>query len=466
MLYSAHKNLTNLVLAVLLAFLLNFYSCNPIEKPSAKPFTVEHPQWALNATIYEVNIRQYTVEGTFEAFEEHLPRLSEMGVKILWLMPIHPIGELERKGTLGSYYSVKDYKGVNPEFGTMVDFKRLVSKAHSLGMKVIIDWVANHTSHDNHLVYDHSDWYQKDSLGNIISPFDWTDVAQLDFDNAELRDYMIEALKFWVTEADIDGFRCDVAAMVPTDFWNRARAELDEIKPVFMLAEADALELQEHAFDCDYSWELHHIMNSIAQGKMSVLDLKSYFKKELASYPKNTIRMQFTSNHDENSWSGTEFERMGVKASQAFAALTFTIPGLPLIYSGQEVAFNRRLQFFDKDLIDWDSNHPYIEFYCNLIGLKNRNSTLWAGESGADMVRISTTNDVNVFAFIRKNDNDQLIAIFNLSNLKQRIVIEDEEVEGNYIELFSQEEISFGEHNEMDLEPWQFFIYELNNQKI
>ena len=196
---------------------LSLASCKPEVKVTTEPFTIERAEWTYNATIYEVNIRQFTPEGTFAAFEEHLPRLKELGVKILWLMPIHPIGEVERKGTLGSYYSVKDYKGVNPEFGTFEDFKRLVDKIHALDMKIILDWVANHTSHDNHLVYQHPEWYSKDSLGNLISPFDWSDVVQLDYSNDDMREYMIGALKFWVEEANIDGYRCDVAAMVPTD---------------------------------------------------------------------------------------------------------------------------------------------------------------------------------------------------------------------------------------------------------
>ena len=233
------QNLKNFAFALLISVALSFASCNPSNIDNTKAFQIEHADWVYNATIYEVNIRQYTPEGTFAAFEEHLPRLSELGVKILWLMPIHPIGEVERKGSLGSYYSIKDYKGVNPEFGTMDDFKSLVEKAHQHGMKVIIDWVANHTSHDNHLVTEHPDWYTRDSVGNLSSPFDWSDVVQLNYENQELRNYMIGALKFWVEEANIDGYRCDVASMVPTEFWNRARKELDEIKPVFMLAEAD-----------------------------------------------------------------------------------------------------------------------------------------------------------------------------------------------------------------------------------
>lgn len=459
MLITLNLKIKNFAIAMLLCAALSFASCNPKVKTDHQPFRVEHVDWMYNATIYEVNIRQYTPEGTFAAFEEHLPRLNELGVKILWFMPIHPIGELERKGTLGSYYSIKDYKGINPEFGTMDDFKRLVNKAHELGMKVIIDWVANHTSHDNQLVSDHPDWYTRDSIGNIVSPFDWTDVAQLNYDNEELRDYMVDALKFWVKETNIDGFRCDVAALVPTDFWNRARAELDAIKPVFMLAEADAVELQEYAFDTDYGWEFHHLMNSIAQGEKTVLDIEEYFQRELAEYPKNTSRMHFTSNHDENSWVGTEFERMGPKAAKSFAALTFTIPGMPLIYNGQEVAFDRMLEFFEKDLIDWTPNEEYTNLYKKLIELKKENTALLAADKGADMFRVKTSNDVNIFAFTRENETDKIFAVFNLSNLRQSIDLKDDAFVGHYTELFSNEVVEFDIEETMDIEPWQFFIF-------
>lgn len=450
--------LKTLLVALLLSLALSFASCKPEVKVEAEPFNVEHVEWSYNATIYEVNIRQYTPEGTFSAFEAHLPRLQELGVKILWIMPIHPIGELERKGEMGSYYSIKDYKDVNPEFGSFNDFKRLVEKAHELGMKVIIDWVANHTSHDNHLVYDHPDWYVRDSANNLVSPFDWTDVVQLNYENDDMREYMIGALKYWVKEANIDGYRCDVASMVPTDFWNKARKELDKIKPVFMLAEADAVELQEYAFDADYGWEFHHIMNGIAKGEKTVLDIDEYYQRELAKYPKNTIRMHFTSNHDENSWAGTEFDRLGVSA-KTFAALTFVIPGMPLLYNGQEVGFNKMLKFFDKDEIDWTENSEFTEFYKRLIELKQNNTTLSAADKGADMFRIRTSNNVNVFAFTRENDDDKIFAIFNLSNLDQEVELIDNVFVGSYTEIFSEEKLEFKEGAIVNLKPWEFYIY-------
>ncbi len=452
------NELKTLLVVLMLTITLSLTSCSPQEAMEKEPFQVEHAKWVYNATLYEVNIRQYTPEGTFAAFEEHLPRLKELGVKILWLMPIHPIGEKERKGTLGSYYSIKDYKGVNPEFGTMEDFKHLVNTAHDLGMKVILDWVANHTAHDNPLVDEHPDWYQRDSLGNPVSPYDWTDVIQLNYNNDELQDYMIDALEYWVEEANIDGYRCDVASMVPTDFWNRARKELDEIKPVFMLAEAEEIDLMEHAFDADYAWEFHHIMNDVAKGEKTVLDIEEYFQKELATYPKGTIKMHFTSNHDENSWAATEFTRLG-DGVKTFAALTFVIPGMPLIYNGQEVGFDHMLEFFEKDEIDWTPNPEFTEFYKKLIELKKNNTAIWASKKGGDMFRVKTSNDVNILAFTRENENDKVFAIFNLSNLRQSINLKDNAYVGSYTELFSQEQKDFTEGASVELKPWEFFIY-------
>ncbi|HZJ73963.1 MAG TPA: alpha-amylase family glycosyl hydrolase [Perlabentimonas sp.] len=454
-----NRHIKNLFLALVLALVLTLGSCNHEVKSDLTPFKIEHPDWSYNATIYEVNIRQFTPEGTFAVFEEHLPRLSDLGVDILWLMPIHPIGEVERKGSLGSYYSVKDYKGINPEFGSMDDFKRLVIKAHEQGMKVIIDWVANHTSHDNAMVYEHPEWYTRDSTGNMLSPFDWSDVLQLDYENQDLRNYMIDALSFWVKEANIDGFRCDVAAMVPTDFWNSARVELDKIKPVFMLAEADKVELQEYAFDADYGWEFHHIMNDIAKGKKSVKDIDSYFQREIAAYPKNTIRMHFTSNHDENSWAGTEFDRMGEPAAKAFAALTFVIPGMPLIYNGQEVGFNRMLKFFDKDEIDWTPNVEFTNLYTRLTSLKKTNTALWAADKGADMFRVKTVNEAPIFAFTRENKEDKVFAVFNLSDQNQEIELQGDAFIGEYTEIFTEKQMRFEERATLNLKPWQFFIY-------
>ncbi len=446
------------VLIISLSTILSTTSCSSKKEISQEAFKVVHNEWIYNSTIYEVNIRQYTPEGTFKAFESHLSRLKELGVDVIWFMPIHPIGVVNRKGSLGSYYSVKDYIAVNPEYGNLDDFKSVVTKAHELGMKVIIDWVANHTSHDAVLITEHPDWYVRDSTGKVVSPFDWTDVAKLDYGKKELRQYIIDAMKFWIKDVGIDGFRCDVAAEVPTDFWTDARKQLDAIKPVFMLAEADKPELQQFAFDADYGWEFHHIMNQIAQGKETVTDIEKYLLKNISVYPKNTIKLNFITNHDENSWNGTEFERMG-DAVKLFAALTFVMPGMPLIYSGQEVGFNKRLKFFDKDQISWNDSLGLTPFYKKLVELKKRNTALAAGDKGADIYRIKSSNDTNIFAFTRTNDSEKLFAIFNLTANEQKVSFDGDEYVDSYTEYMTGNVKTFSKGEEITLKPWEFFIY-------
>jgi len=428
----------------------------PVKKAPPQSF-VAHPEWSRNATIYEVNIRQYTPEGTFEAFLEHIPRLKKMGIDILWLMPINPIGEKNRKGTLGSYYSIRDYKGVNPEFGTLDDFKKVVEKAHQEGMKVIIDWVANHTSWDNSWITEHHDWYTKDSLDHMVSPFDWSDVADLNYDNMELWIGMLDALKYWVEETDIDGYRCDVAGMVPLEFWDTARAELDKIKPVFMLAEAEEQPHHTRAFDMSYAWELHHILNSIAKGEMNAMALETYYNKQDTLYPADAYRMLFTSNHDENSWKGTEFERMG-EGSICMAVLTATLPGMPLVYNGQESAFNKRLRFFEKDTIDW-KDYRLEPFYRKLFALKHAYQPLWNGSWGGRMERISTTADSSVFAFMREKEGDRVFVLANLTGHVQECKLKGTSFTGKYKEWFAEEEATFGKGATVRLKPWEYKVY-------
>lgn len=377
--------------------------------------TVQHPEWVKSAVIYEVNIRQYTPEGTFQAFESHLPRLKELGVDVLWLMPVYPISETNRKGTLGSYYAISDYQAVNPEFGSMDDFRHLVEKAHKQGFKVILDWVANHTGWDNRWIRDHPEWYVKDSLGNIVSPYDWTDVAKLNYENAGMREAMLDAMKFWVKEMDVDGFRCDVAYEVPTDFWNTARSALDKVKPVFMLAEAEKPELLEHAFDADYGWELLHLMNSVAKGEKNANDIYACLQKSDTAVCPGAIKMNFITNHDENSWSGTEYDRYGTGVN-AFAVLVYTIRGMPLIYTGQEAGMNKRLEFFEKDTVpDWTQNETFA-FYRQLNQLKHNSPVLWAGDEGAELKRFRTTADDKILAYSRRLNEQEVLVILNLSS--------------------------------------------------
>jgi glycosidase len=417
---------------------------------------VKHPEWSYNKTIYEVNIRQYTKEGTFKAFEKCLPQLKDMGVGILWIMPIHPIGEINRKGTLGSSYSVKDYLAVNPEYGNLDDFKELVKKTHELGMYIIIDWVANHTSWDNKLAVEHPDWYNKDSDGNFIAPVkDWTDVIDLNYDNQELRTYMQNALIYWVKECDIDGFRCDVADMVPTDFWNSARKELEKIKPVFMLAEAEKAEIQEYAFDMTYSWELFRLADKVTQGKNEVDDIRYYFINEKEKFSPNAFRMRFTSNHDENTWNGTEYERLG-DAVKAFTVFNFFINGMPLIYSGQEACNNKRLKFFERDPIEW-KDCPFRELYKEMCTLKLTNHALWNGEKGGPLKELPNSG-TGIFSFSRVKDADKVICLFNFNDKEMKFLIETEGLEGNYKDLFSGQKVLIDKEYSLSLPKWSYQI--------
>ncbi len=415
------------------------------------------PKWTYNATIYEVNIRQYTPKGSFKAFETHLPRLKEMGVGILWLMPIHPIGNKKRKGSMGSYYAVKDYKKVAPEFGSIEDLKSLVNKAHSMGMYVIIDWIANHSAWDNLLIEEHPDWYTLNNKGEHISPVpDWSDVADFNYDNKNLQAYMIDAMKFWVNTTNIDGFRCDMAGMVPVAFWNKARKELDKIKPVFMLAEAEEPELHYSAFDMTYALELHHLMNGVAKDEKNALDINGYFNREELRHFTADYRMQFITNHDENALSSTTKERMG-DAEDMFTVFTFVVPGMPLVYSGQEADLNKKLKFFDKDQIDW-KNYPKQPFYTQLIKLKKDHRVLWNGAYGGDMKRISTTNERNVFAFSRSNQQDSLIMVFNLSDRKEKFLLNDNSYKGSYQNLMDNEMVKLSNKKHVFLKPWQYYV--------
>ena len=455
-----HRNVrTSLFLVAIMVMIAGFwlFYCKRPQKEVSGAFP--HPEWSRDATIYEVNIRQYTPEGTFRAFEAHLPRLQQMGVKILWLMPIHPIGVKNRKGSLGSYYSVQDYLKVNPEFGTENDFRSLVKKVHDLGMYVIIDWVANHTAWDNPLITEHPEWYRKDSAGRIVPPVpDWTDVACLDYGNTDLRKWMTHSLVWWVKEYDIDGYRCDVAGMLPVSFWNEAVPEIRKIKPIFMLAEWEAPEAHDTAFDATYSWELFYLMYRIAQGKKSTCSLDSLFRHECSTYPSDAYRMRFTSNHDENSWNGTEYERLGAGV-RAFAVLTFTFPGMPLIYTGQEAAMTRRLLFFDKDTVPW-GHYSLAPFYRVLAELKKSHPALWNDLSSGDtLTRVKTKADSAVYAFLRQRDTDIVLVILNLSDKDQRITLSGCSLKGNFTEIFSWKERTFPWTEMLALKPWEYLVF-------
>lgn len=372
------------------------------------------------SVIYEVNIRQYTPEGTFGAFGRHLPRLKELGVDVLWLMPVYPISEKNRKGTLGSYYAVKDYRQVNPEFGTLDDLKKLVDQAHRMGFRVVLDWVANHTGWDNPLIEQHPDWYtQKD--GKIVSPVDdWTDVADLNYDNSDMREYMIGSLEYWIREVGIDGYRCDMASMVPTDFWEEARVRLDSLKPVFMLAESAEPDLMHRAFDACYGWDLHHLMNAIARGEKDAGELKPYFQKMDTLYVPRALVMNFLDNHDENSWNGTISSRMG-QAQRAFAVMAWTIPGVPLIYTGQEAGLDKSLEFFEKDQVDWQKDTTWSLFYRGLNRLKQEHPALTGGLHRGDFRILEHDKPQQVFIYERTKGGDRVVVMLNLSPENQQV---------------------------------------------
>lgn len=388
--------------------------CSETEQPDAGETPPgEHPVWTRNATIYEVNIRQYTPEGTINAFRDELPRLKEMGVDILWLMPIHPIGEKNRKGELGSYYSIRDYKAVNPNFGTMDDFRQLVREAHEHSMKLIIDWVPNHTAWDHPWVTQHPEYYMQDSLGNITYEADWTDIAQLNYGNRALWDPMIERMKFWVTETDIDGYRVDHAGHdIPLEFWKRAIPEVDREKELFWLAEWNTPEMHPW-FDATYSWEYFHLTTEIAAGHEPIGRLGTYMAKDETTFPDHAYRLYFTSNHDENSWNGSDEELFGDNF-KPFAVLAATIDGMPLVYSGQETGLEERLAFFRKDTIRWD-DYEYGSFYNTLFELKHENEALWNGQYGGTFEPVDAQGQAGVFAFKRTKGNREVLVAVNIS---------------------------------------------------
>lgn len=419
---------------------------------------VVHPAWTKNATIYEANIRQHSKEGSFQKFEEYLPELKKMGVKVIWIMPINPIGKVNRKGELGSYYAVRDYKGVNPEFGSPADFKKLVKSIHAQGMYVIIDWVPNHTAWDHPWSTEHPEFYKKDKDGKFVPPVpDWADVIALDYSNKELRKAMVDAMRFWLTEYNIDGFRCDVAAMVPTDFWNDTRKELDKTKKVFMLAEAHEFELQEKAFDMTYGWQYKDLFNDIAQGKKSTKDLDAYLNGEEKHYHPNSYRMLHITNHDLNSWEGTEFVRLG-DAVETFLVLSNIMKGMPLMYSGQEAGNNKALNFFDRDPIEWKA-HPFKQLYTKLFQLKKTNKALWNGVEGGEMQRLHTGNDDNVFAFTREKAGNKIVAVFNLSKNPQTAEVKGALAKGHLKDILNGSKAPQGASIKLDLKPWEYKVY-------
>lgn len=439
----------------------------PMEQPDLLP-SAATPEWAAQANIYEVNVRQYTPSGTLEAFAKHLPRLKEMGVDILWFMPVYPISEVRRKGSLGSYYAVADYTAVNPAFGTMEEFKALVHQIHDMDMRVILDWVPNHTGWDHPWITEHPEYYTQDSLGNVIDPIDpktgeswgWTDVADLNYDNPALREAMIGEMLFWLEEVGIDGYRCDVAGEVPDDFWAQAVPRLRAANPeLFMLAESDhPPHRNEEWFAMNYGWEFHHLMNAIAKGERSPLAIDTVLAKKAAVYNRGYF-MNFLTNHDENSWQGTIEERMG-SAADAMAVLAFTIDGMPLMYSGQEAGLNHRLKFFEKDTIPWNG-FKKTRFYKTLLDLKHSNPALGNGLAGGVLERITVENaGEEIYAYRRVKGRHQVVVFLNLSEEPQTFTLSQEDLAGEYTNVFANSTLKLTPEMSMNLSPWSYLLLE------
>ena len=419
-------------------------------------------EWSHSTNIYEVNLRQYTVEGTFNAFANYLPSLKEMGVKTLWFMPITPIAQKKMKGSLGSYYACSDYTSINPEFGSMEDFKNLVKQAHEMGFKIIIDWVANHTGWDHSWTKEHPEYFLKDSVTNdfkIASGMD--DIIELDYKNPALRQAMKDAMKFWVTECDIDGFRCDLAFWVELDFWKEARKELDAVKPLFWLGEFDELEKPEYgeAFDASYAWTWMHKTEDFYK-KQESLDTLLMVLKNYDDLGDSTMRAWFTSNHDENSWNGTEYEKYGDMA-KALAVFSATWNGVPLLYSGQELPNLKRLKFFEKDVIAWTSTNKLNDFYKVLLQLKTNNPALRSGDPAVQTFRIKTSDAKNIFAYLRKNGGKEVLVVLNLSGQKDlHFDILDSNVTGIYTNVFSGAANDFTTNKSFEMQGWEYLVYE------
>jgi len=447
-----------------------------VKKDSLAPVSDEMME---SAVIYEANIRQYSPEGTFDAFTKDIPQLKDLGVKVIWLMPMYPISEKNRKATggkdvediedpeerkkyLGSYYSISDYTAVNPEHGTMEDFDELVETAHANGMYVILDWVANHTGWDHAWITEHPEYYTKGKDGEITDPINddtgeswgWTDVADLNFDNQEMRQKMTEEMLFWVKEHDIDGFRADAAHSVPTDYWESAAKALKEVKPLIMLAEAqDPKDLFHNAFEMGYNWEGHHLMNAIAKGEKTAKDWDDYMKKIDSTFQDDDFLMNFVTNHDENSWAGTVKERMG-NASEAMLAMTYTIPGMPLIYSGQEYDMDKRLLFFEKDTIPKTKGkvYPILE---KLGELKSTNPALNGGKNAASYTAVNNSAEEQLLAFKREKNGETL---YYVANMTDKPLTFTAEIEGDFMDYMNDAEFSISKDQEMKFEPWEYKI--------
>ena len=421
---------------------------------------MEHPAWSYDAVIYEMNIRQQTAEGTLRAAAERLPMLRSIGIDAVWLMPVYPIGETGRKGSLGSYYSVRDYCAVNPEFGTMADLDAFVEQAHSLGLKVLLDWVANHTSRDAVWIASKpTDWYERDPNGEAKIPWDWSDTAKLNYANRNVWRGQADAMKFWIAEHGIDGFRCDMAMLVPIGFWQYIRTELRTLAPdVFMLAEAEETNLFNGAFDASYGWRIHHTLCDIAQSRKRVWELRECMCAYRADYPPHALRLMFTSNHDENSWSGSEFARLG-EAAECMAALTFLLPqSLPLIYTGQEYGYDHSFRFFDRDPMPPQRENRFTELYRRLCTLRHGCAALHCADDGGSFVEIENNAPDCLLTFVRERGGSRMIAMMNLSPYTVFRDFHTGIYADEYTDAMTGETYTLYEHMWGDTAPWSYRI--------
>ncbi|MFR9651434.1 MAG: alpha-amylase family glycosyl hydrolase [Rikenellaceae bacterium] len=419
-----------------------------------------HPAWSYSAVLYEMNVRQLTPEGTLAAAVEKLDFLRRLGVDAIWLMPIYPIGVEQRKGSLGSYYSIRDYTAVGEEFGTIEDFDNFLAEAHKRGFKVLMDWVANHTARDAKWIDgEAADWYERDENGEALVPWDWSDTAKLNYDNREVWRGQIEAMKFWV-ERGVDGFRCDMAMLVPIEFWQEASHELHSIKPdVFMLAEAEEVNLFDRAFDCCYGWELHHLMVDVARGNRRADALRDYLYNDV-QYPRWTMRMLFTSNHDENSWQGTEHSRFG-RSLDVMQLFAFVAPkGMPLIYTGQEVGYDHSFEFFERDPIlvqNYIANF-YTHFFMKLTELKHNFSSMRAGEQGGVWNTINNNAEDCLLILVRESGDDRVIAIMNISPYAIEAHYNTGIYAGDYTDHFTGDRERLESSVSETMLPWSFKV--------
>lgn len=411
--------------------------------------------------MYEMNVRQLTSEGTLRAAAARLPFLRTLGVDVVWLMPVYPIGEEGRKGTLGSYYSIRDYCAVNPEFGTMEDFDFFVCEAHRLGMKVLLDWVANHTSRDARWIAERpASWYERDAAGAPAVPWDWTDTAKLNYANREVWEAQIEAMSFWVTQHAVDGFRCDMAMLVPVEFWNEASRRLRALNPdLFMLAEAEEQNLfSEGAFDACYGWELFHLLEDVARQKVRITAVRDFLYADRDRYPASAMRLIFTSNHDENSWNGSEFARLG-DAREIMTVFTFVVPrGLPLIYTGQEFGYDHSFSFFDRDPMPLFASNVTTDFYCRLTALRHANPALACGGRGGEMVEIRNNAEDCLMTFVRESGDNRVVAILNLSPYAIHADYYTGIYAGMYTDAMTGEPCELRGRVEEEMAPWSYRI--------